>query len=206
MKSKVHKTQFPMKTAVMNAEESQKPVKIKVIGGGITGLSAAHRLVELSREAKLPVELALIEASGRLGGAFGTEKIGDFTIETGADSFITNKPWGVNLCRRLGNRRSTHFAQQGVSEVTHSSSWQDSSDSDRLQFTRPQSYLANGNDSHAKPAWKIADGSRVVCFPSKRSMGMRVWLRSLEGGLARRCWIVLCSQWWEGFTLLILSS
>lgn len=91
-----------MKTAVMDAEESQNPVKIKIIGGGITGLSAAHRLVELSREAKFHVELTLIEASDRLGGAFGTEKIGDFTIETGADSFITNKPWGVNLCRRLG--------------------------------------------------------------------------------------------------------
>ena len=32
----------------------------------------------------------------------GTERIGGYLVETGADSFITNKPWAVDLCRRLG--------------------------------------------------------------------------------------------------------
>ncbi|MCA9088571.1 MAG: protoporphyrinogen oxidase [Planctomycetaceae bacterium] len=76
--------------------------RIVVVGGGITGLSAAHRLIELSQQQGASVEVILLEASSRCGGVFGSERIGDYLIERGADSFITNKPWGVNLCRRLG--------------------------------------------------------------------------------------------------------
>ena len=76
--------------------------RIVVVGGGITGLSAAHRLIELSQQQGTSVEVILLEASSRCGGVFGSERIGDYLIERGADSFITNKPWGVNLCRRLG--------------------------------------------------------------------------------------------------------
>lgn len=76
--------------------------RIAVVGGGISGLAAAHRLVENSLQYGVAVELVLLEASSRLGGAFGTQQIGDYTIETGADSFITNKPWAVDLAKRLG--------------------------------------------------------------------------------------------------------
>ena len=76
--------------------------RIVVIGGGITGLAAAHRLVEKSQTANQSVEIVLLEASGRVGGVFGTEQIGNYTIETGADSFITNKPGGIELAKRLG--------------------------------------------------------------------------------------------------------
>lgn len=77
--------------------------RIVVIGGGITGLAAAHRLVELSNAAESPaVTIELFDAADRLGGCFGTEQIGDYVVETGADSFITDKPWALELCRRLG--------------------------------------------------------------------------------------------------------
>ena len=77
--------------------------RIAVIGGGISGLAAAHRLVELSTDAESPaVTIELFDAAERLGGCFGTEQIGDYVVETGADSFITDKPWGLELCRRLG--------------------------------------------------------------------------------------------------------
>jgi oxygen-dependent protoporphyrinogen oxidase len=76
--------------------------RIVVIGGGITGLAAAHRLIELSQKKNRSVEVILLEASERVGGVFGTEQVGDYTIETGADSFITNKPWAVDLVNRLG--------------------------------------------------------------------------------------------------------
>lgn len=79
-----------------------KPIRILVVGGGVTGLAAAHRLVELSRAAQSAVELTLVEASQRLGGVFGTEQVGEYTIETGADSFITNKPGAIQLATRLG--------------------------------------------------------------------------------------------------------
>lgn len=79
------------------------PRRIAVIGGGISGLSAAHRLIELAQQpAAPPVEIELFEAGARVGGCFGSERIGEFLIETGADSFVTDKPWAIDLCRRLG--------------------------------------------------------------------------------------------------------
>ena len=76
--------------------------RIVVIGSGIAGLSAAHRLVELQNERSLDLEVVLFEASSRLGGTIATERIGDFLVEAGPDSFITEKPWALRLCQRLG--------------------------------------------------------------------------------------------------------
>lgn len=75
--------------------------RIVVIGGGITGLAAAHRLVERA-QGGAGVEVTLLEASDRLGGTIGTERTGGFVLEQGADSMITDKPWGLDLCRRIG--------------------------------------------------------------------------------------------------------
>jgi protoporphyrinogen/coproporphyrinogen III oxidase len=76
--------------------------RVVVVGGGIAGLAAAHRLIELNNEKSLGLEVLLIEASTRLGGVIGTEKIGDFIVEAGPDSFITEKPSALRLCERLG--------------------------------------------------------------------------------------------------------
>lgn len=76
--------------------------RIAVVGGGISGMAAAHRLLELSPSQSEPIELSVFEASSRFGGVMGTKRIGDYLVETGADSFITNKPWAVDLCERLG--------------------------------------------------------------------------------------------------------
>lgn len=85
-----------------NSAGGRRAPRIAVVGGGITGLAAAHRLIELARAADRPIDLVLYEASDRLGGVFGTRRIGEYIVETGADSFVTDKPWGINLCRRLG--------------------------------------------------------------------------------------------------------
>ncbi len=48
----------------------------------------------------------MLEAKDRIGGAIWTDRADGFTLEGGADSFITNKPWAVDLCReRLGHGR-----------------------------------------------------------------------------------------------------
>jgi oxygen-dependent protoporphyrinogen oxidase len=73
-----------------------------VVGGGITGLSAAHRLCELSRERGVPPSVAVLEASERFGGQIRTERAGEMLIEGGPDSFLTAKPAGLELCERLG--------------------------------------------------------------------------------------------------------
>lgn len=71
---------------------------VLVIGGGITGLAAAHRLHELDPM----LQVTLLEASSQLGGVLQTERVGEYLIERAADSFITNIPWAVDLCRRVG--------------------------------------------------------------------------------------------------------
>lgn len=75
---------------------------IAVIGAGISGLAAAHRALELCRDANRACSVTVFDAASEVGGVTGTVRRGDYLIETGADSFITNKPWAVNLCRRLG--------------------------------------------------------------------------------------------------------
>jgi protoporphyrinogen/coproporphyrinogen III oxidase len=76
--------------------------RVAVVGGGISGLAAAHRLVELSRERDRPIDLRLLEASPRLGGVIATETAGGFVIEAGPDSFLSEKPAALQLCERLG--------------------------------------------------------------------------------------------------------
>lgn len=73
-----------------------------IVGGGIAGLAAAHRLVELSRQRELPLCFTLLEASDRIGGVIRTERQDDFLLELGPDSFISEKPWALALCRRIG--------------------------------------------------------------------------------------------------------
>jgi len=77
-------------------------MKVVVVGGGISGLAAAHRLTELARERQTPLELTLIEARERLGGTIVSERIDGFLVEAGPDSFLSEKPWALALCRRLG--------------------------------------------------------------------------------------------------------
>src|SRR5688572_2288886 len=73
-----------------------------VIGGGIAGLAAAHHLIELRKDQSLNLEVLLLEASHRLGGSIATERVNDFLVEGGPDSFITEKPAALRLCERLG--------------------------------------------------------------------------------------------------------
>jgi oxygen-dependent protoporphyrinogen oxidase len=75
---------------------------VAVIGGGLAGLAAAYRLVELGRERDEQLEVTLLERSNRLGGPIQTVAEDGFVIECGADSFISEKPWALALARRLG--------------------------------------------------------------------------------------------------------
>lgn len=71
--------------------------RVIIIGGGMAGLAAAH---ECQRQEG--IEWQLIEASDRLGGKIITDHVDGFVIEGGPDSFITQKPAGLELCKELG--------------------------------------------------------------------------------------------------------
>lgn len=72
--------------------------RIGVVGGGITGLAAAHRLLELDHS----IDITLLESGSRLGGILQTVQNDGFSVEYSADNFITNVPWALDLCRRIG--------------------------------------------------------------------------------------------------------
>ncbi|MDX2035799.1 MAG: protoporphyrinogen oxidase [Isosphaeraceae bacterium] len=76
--------------------------RVVVIGGGLSGLAAAHRLVTRAEALRLPIEVVLVEAKDRVGGVIWADRRDGFTFENGPDSFITNKPWAADLCREIG--------------------------------------------------------------------------------------------------------
>ena len=75
--------------------------RIAIIGGGISGLSAAYTIEE-KRRSGTPVEYVLFESKPRLGGVLVTERVDGCLVEAGPDSFLTEKPWAADLCTRLG--------------------------------------------------------------------------------------------------------
>ena len=75
--------------------------RIAIIGGGISGLSAAYALEE-KRRAGLEVQYVLYEASARFGGVLVTDRVDGCILEAGPDSFLTEKPWATDLCAKLG--------------------------------------------------------------------------------------------------------
>jgi oxygen-dependent protoporphyrinogen oxidase len=78
------------------------PLEVAIVGGGIAGLATAEALLLRGRERGVPVHPTILEAGARAGGVIATERTDGFLIEAGPDCFITDKPWGVALCRRLG--------------------------------------------------------------------------------------------------------
>ncbi len=67
-----------------------------VVGGGVTGLTAAYAL------AGAGIRTTLVEASDRLGGKVRTHVGDGFVVEEGPDSFIAVRPAATQLCRELG--------------------------------------------------------------------------------------------------------
>ena len=76
--------------------------KIAVIGGGISGLALVNKLLEIKKQSQQDFEVLLFEKDDRLGGTIESVKKDGFTLEMGPDSFISEKPYGVELCKRLG--------------------------------------------------------------------------------------------------------
>ncbi len=76
--------------------------RVAIAGAGVAGLACAHRLMSLARESGLPLDLTLLEAALRPGGVIRTERIEGCIVEGGPDCFVSDRPWGIDLCRRAG--------------------------------------------------------------------------------------------------------
>jgi protoporphyrinogen/coproporphyrinogen III oxidase len=84
----------------MSDSSGSRRHRVVVVGGGITGLAAAYRLIRSANGR--PIDVTVLEASSRLGGELLTEEVGGIPVEAGADSFVVRKPWAVDLCKELG--------------------------------------------------------------------------------------------------------
>ncbi|MFF1293694.1 MULTISPECIES: protoporphyrinogen oxidase [unclassified Streptomyces] len=75
---------------------SGTPEHVVVIGAGIAGLAAAHRL--LQRGARVTV----LEASGRVGGKLLPGEIAGTRVDLGAESMLARRPEAIALAREVG--------------------------------------------------------------------------------------------------------
>jgi oxygen-dependent protoporphyrinogen oxidase len=71
---------------------------VTIVGAGITGLSAAWKLRELSPD----TQITILESAMHVGGVLQTRRIGDYLVETSADMFTCQPPTALELCRELG--------------------------------------------------------------------------------------------------------
>lgn len=76
--------------------------QLAIIGGGITGLTAAYYLQKAIQNENLPVQIKLLEAGPKLGGKIQTVRKDGFIIERGPDSFLARKQSASRLARDLG--------------------------------------------------------------------------------------------------------
>lgn len=72
--------------------------RIAVVGAGVSGLTVAYRLAREDADA----EPVVLEAADRPGGKLTDVVVGGLRLPAGADSFVSRKPWAVDLCRELG--------------------------------------------------------------------------------------------------------
>jgi len=75
--------------------------KVIIVGGGVSGLGAADRFQEASHQGS-PISFTLLEGSPQFGGKILTQQMGGFLIEGGPESFVSYKPWALEVCERLG--------------------------------------------------------------------------------------------------------
>lgn len=94
------------------------PKTIAILGAGITGLTAAHRLVQRGHRVRL------FEFGARVGGAIQTELTQDWLIEKGPNTLLTGEPALAALIEELGlqteeiatspNARNRYILHRGV--------------------------------------------------------------------------------------------
>lgn len=96
---------------------STQALTVAIVGGGITGLTAAYYLQKAIREQKLDINYVILEAADRLGGQVQTEYTNGFVIERGPDSFLARKTSASRLAKEVGLEGDLVRNQTGQSYI-----------------------------------------------------------------------------------------
>ncbi|RTL36252.1 MAG: protoporphyrinogen oxidase [Candidatus Melainabacteria bacterium] len=72
-------------------------MKVVIVGSGISGLTTAFSLLRNNPD----LDVKILEADNRIGGTISTRLESGCVIEEGPDSFLTTKPWALELCNLL---------------------------------------------------------------------------------------------------------
>lgn len=71
-------------------------MRVAVIGAGIAGLTAAHEL------ARSGAEVVVFEGSPHVGGKLRSQRVGDVTVDVGAEALLARRPEGIDLITEVG--------------------------------------------------------------------------------------------------------
>jgi oxygen-dependent protoporphyrinogen oxidase len=78
------------------------PERVVVVGGGISGLTAAWELTGGGERGGDAPAVVVLEASSRAGGALRSDEFGGRFVDMGPDGFLGRRPEAVDLCHELG--------------------------------------------------------------------------------------------------------
>jgi oxygen-dependent protoporphyrinogen oxidase len=172
---------------------------VAIVGGGISGLSAAWAL------AKRGIPFVLLEASARFGGVIRTEREGGFLLDAGPDSMLVQKPAGIVLARELGlgDRLVPTNLEQRRLYVLHAGRLHALPDG--MVLAIPTSILPFAVSGLFSPLAKLRMGLDLV-RPARGAGGdesLASFLRRRFGQSASSAW---ASRSWPGSTRAIRSA
>ncbi len=146
--------------------------QVVIIGGGITGLAAAWQLQREAARRDLAVRYTVLERSNRWGGKVHSEQVtgfgdGPFTLEAGADAFLTRKPWAVALARELGLESRLQGVNQANSRTYVLHRGQPTPIPEGVQLLAPTSFWPFVRSSLFSPWGKLRIGLELLMPPRR---------------------------------------
>lgn len=82
---------------------SDNTTHVVVVGGGITGLACAHRLLDSARSLHRELRVTILESQAKVGGVIRTSPFAGLPfVDEGADAFLLRVPAGLALARSVG--------------------------------------------------------------------------------------------------------
>lgn len=87
---------------VGDGREDRRAWHVAVVGGGISGLAAAHALHLSGSLRRVPLRVTVVEASAEVGGKLRASALDGLPVDEGAESVLARRPEAVELIRAVG--------------------------------------------------------------------------------------------------------